>query len=135
MRTPAGGVELPNQVLENAAASAASLEPLVLPSMKITEARAGMLVTPRSGTDTADEFELSSIRQPEMLMAVEALFVTSTQSALNGLLPLDHGATSQMNRFGCVGFPPPASVMLRVKFVLASGLPPTVESSTLTVML
>ena len=40
--------------------------------------------------------ELSSIFQPVMLMAAEVVFVTSNQSALKGLLPLDQGATSEM---------------------------------------
>ena len=59
-------------------------------------------------------------------------FVTSNQSAASGLLPLDQGATSVIAR---VIAPLAAGVIVRVYDVLASGVAPTVGSSTLTVTL
>ena len=64
--------------------------------MKITDSPGPMLVTPFKRRGTANEFELSSIRQPVMSIAAELELVTSNQSAATGLLPLDHGATSEM---------------------------------------
>ena len=47
-----------------------------------------------SGTETANEFELSSIVQPTRLTDEVPKFVSSNQSEASGLLPLDHGAAS-----------------------------------------
>src|SRR5262245_53838454 len=102
MRTPAGGVGVPNHVFEKAVASAASLVPAVLPSMKITDDPAGMLVTPRRATEAANEPELSSMRQPVISTSNAVVLVTSNQSAPTGLLPLDHGAASEMNSLPAV---------------------------------
>src|SRR5215831_18500911 len=99
--------------------------------MKITDSPGAMLVTPFRGTETANEFELSSIVQPTRLTADVPKFVTSNQSRATGLFPLDQGAASVMARL--IGPPPPAGVMARVYDTLASGVAPTVVSSTLTV--
>ena len=64
--------------------------------MKITDSPGAMLVMPFSGTAPAGDSELSSIFQPVMTAADAPMFVTSNQSAPTGLLPLDHGATSEM---------------------------------------
>ena len=66
-------------------------------SMKMTDSPAPMLVMPFSATDRPKEPLLSSIFQPVMSMAWLVELVTSNQSAATGLLPLDHGATSEMN--------------------------------------
>src|SRR5439155_23596178 len=55
-----------------------------------------MLPTPLSGTAAANDSELSSIFQPVMSTAAPPTFVASNQSAWTGLLPLAHGATSEM---------------------------------------
>src|SRR5215813_2868776 len=100
-------------------------------SMKITDSPGAMLVTPFNGTDTANEFELSSIVQPTRLTDAVPKLVTSNQSAATGLLPLDQGAASVIARL--IGPPPPAGVITRVYATLASGVAPTEVSSTLTV--
>ena len=64
--------------------------------MKITDSPGAMVVTPFSGTAAANDSELSSIFQPVMSTAAPPMLVTSNQSAPTGLLPLDHGATSEM---------------------------------------
>jgi hypothetical protein len=92
-----------------------------------------MLVMPFSATAEPKASELSSIFQPVISTALDPLFVTSNQSAATGLLPLDHGATSEMERAGRAGVSFTTLVMARVKGVLASGLAPRVGSSTLTV--
>ena len=92
-----------------------------------------MLVMPLSATAEAKESELSSTFQPVMSMAVDPRFVTSNQSAATGLLPLDHGATSEMKTVERTGVSLTTSVTVRVKDVLASGVAPTAGSSTLTV--
>src|SRR5215470_11064497 len=99
-------------------------------SMKTTDSPGAMLVTPLSGTETANEFELSSIVQPTRLTDEVPKFVTSNQSAATGLFPLDQGAASVIARLIA---PLEAGVIVRVYAVLASGVPPTVVSSTLTV--
>ena len=66
-------------------------------SIKMTDSPGSMLVIPFRATDAAKEPELSSILQPVMSATKAVLFVTSNQSAARGLLPLDHGATSEMN--------------------------------------
>jgi hypothetical protein len=91
-----------------------------------------MLVTPFNGTDTANEFELSSIVQPIKLTDDVPKFVTSNQSAASGLFPLDQGAASVMARLIA---PLWAGVIASVYDVLASGVAPTVVSSTLMVTL
>src|SRR5262245_47466004 len=63
--------------------------------MKITASPGAMLVTPFKGTAAANDSELSSILQPVMSTAAPPTLVTSNQSAPTGLLPLDHGATSE----------------------------------------
>src|SRR5215471_20234531 len=101
-------------------------------SMKITDSPGAMLVMPFSATDDPKEFELSSIFQPLMTWAAVPILVTSNQSAATGLLPLDHGATSEMM---IEGVPPVDAVMVSVKSTDASGLAPTAGSSTFTVTL
>ena len=64
--------------------------------MKITDSPGAMLVMPFSGTAAAGDSELSSIFQPVMSTGDAPMFVTSNQSAPTGLLPLHHGATSEM---------------------------------------
>ena len=91
-----------------------------------------MLATPFKGTETANEFELSSIVQPTRLTDEVPKFVTSNQSDASGLFPLDQGAASVIAR---VIAPLAAGVIVRVYDVLASGVAPTVVSSTLTVTL
>ena len=71
--------------------------------MKITDSPGAMLVMPFRATAVAKEFELSSIFQPAMFTALAPVFVTSNQSAPTGLLPLDHGATSEMTSDGAGG--------------------------------
>ena len=78
--------------------------PGVAVSRKITDSPAAMLVMPFSATAEANASELSSIFQPVMSTAVPPMFVTSNQSAATGLLPLDHGATSEMKSTGAAGF-------------------------------
>src|ERR1700750_1297303 len=70
----------------------------VPPSRKMTDSPGAMLVIPLKATVAANESELSSILQPVMSTAKAVVFVTSNQSAPTGLLPLDQGATSEMNR-------------------------------------
>src|SRR5215475_711214 len=97
MSTPAGIVGEPNQALANAASIAASFELSASPSRKITDAPAGMLVTPRSATAFAAALELSSTFHPAMFTAPLPLLVTSNQSALYVPLPLPAGCTSDTN--------------------------------------
>src|SRR5215813_11923030 len=92
-------------------------------SMKITDSPGAMLVTPFNGTDTANEFELSSIVQPTRLTDAVPKLVTSNQSRASGLLPLDQGAASVIARL--IGPPPPAGVIARGYDTLASGVAPT----------
>src|SRR5262252_1646117 len=112
----------------NVCALAASSDELAV-SMKITDSPGLMLATPFRGTETANEFELSSIVQPTRLTADVPKFVSSNQSEASGLLPLDQGAASVIARFTT---PLAAGVIARVYDVLASGVAPTVVSSTLT---
>src|SRR5262249_7136678 len=113
----------------NACVLAASSDELAV-SMKITDSPGLMLATPFKGTETANEFELSSIVQPSRLTDEVPKFVTSNQSDASGLFPLDQAAASVMAR---LIWPPAAAVIARVYDVLASGVAPTVVSSTLTV--
>jgi hypothetical protein len=58
-----------------------------------------MLAMPFSATEVPNEGPLSSMRQPVTSMAEALVFVTSNQSASTvpaGVLPEDHGATSEM---------------------------------------
>src|SRR5262245_35731404 len=71
-------------------------------SMKMTDSPGAMLVMPLSAAAAANDCELSSIFQPEIFTANAVVFVTSNQSAPTGLLPLDHGATSEMNNLPTV---------------------------------
>src|SRR5262245_11961476 len=64
--------------------------------MKITDSPGAMLAMPFKATAAAKDSELSSIFQPARSTALPPTFVTSNQSAPTGLLPLDHGATSEM---------------------------------------
>ena len=69
--------------------------------MKITDSPEAMLAMPLSGTAATGDSELSSTFQPARFTVPAPVFVTSNQSAATGLLPLDHGATSEMIR--CAG--------------------------------
>jgi len=82
-------------------------------SIKITDSPGAMLVMPFKATAEPKEFELSSIFQPLMFAAAVPVLVTSNQSAASaaGLLPLDHGATSEMMS---VGVPPVDAVTAKV---------------------
>src|SRR5262245_38256997 len=102
-----GGGVAPNQMLLNAAALAARL----LVSMRMIDSPGAMLGRPLIGTAEAKLKELSSIFQPVMSAGAVPMFVTSNQSAPRELLPLDHGATSEM--MSCAA-PPVAAVTLRV---------------------
>ena len=88
-------------------------------------------MTPLSAMAEANAWELSSTFQPEMFTGVEPVLVSSNQSEPTGLFAtvLDQGETSEMMMLGG------AAVMLNVKLVLASGVFPTVVSSTVTVTL
>ena len=57
-----------------------------------------MLVIPFNATAAAGDCELSSTFQPVISTATALVLVTSNQSAPTGLLPLDHGATSEINK-------------------------------------
>ena len=95
-------------------------------SMKITDSPGAMLVTPLSVTAVANASELSSTFQPVMLTGVEPELVTSNQSAPTGLLPLDHGATSEMTSDAPAGISIATSVTVRRNDVDASGeVPPS----------
>ena len=124
MGMPVGRVP-PNQVLTKAAILVAS------PSIRMADWPGAIVVTPLRATALAKLAELSSIFQPVISTALALRLVTSNQSAATpGLLLLDQGATSEM--ISVVGFSV-ASVMAKVKVVLASGVAPTLVSSTLTV--
>src|SRR5262245_17119282 len=105
----AGGLA-PNQMVLKFAASPAAVCPLPS-SMKITDSPGAMLAMPLSGTAEPNELELSSIFQPVMFWAAVPMLVTSNQSAARLLLPLDHGATSEM--ISC-GVPPVEAVIVSV---------------------
>jgi hypothetical protein len=92
-----------------------------------------MLVTPLSATAVVRPFESSSIFQPAMLTGVVPAFVTSNQSAAYVVVPLPQGATSETKTVGPVGVSSVTSVSVSVNVALASGVPPTVGSSTSTV--
>ena len=68
----------------------------VADSMKIAEAPGASEVTPDIGTETLAELELSSMVQSVRFAVVPPRLVTSNQSLASVLLPLDHGATSEM---------------------------------------
>src|SRR5262245_51024813 len=70
---------------------------LSVASTKMTDSPDPMLLMPFKANAAANEPELSSIFQPEIFRAEAVVFVTSNQSAPTGLLPLDQGATSEMN--------------------------------------
>src|SRR5262245_17177462 len=102
--------------------------------MKITDSPGAMLVMLLRNAAAPNEFELSSTFQPAMFAVAVPTFVNSNQSTRReaGLLPLDQGATSEtINE----GVPPVDSVTVRTKFALASGVLPTVGSSTMIVTL
>src|SRR5262249_53086033 len=103
---------------------------LELLSRKITDSPGAILVMPFSATDEPNEFELSSIFQPLIIAVAVPTLVTSNQSAATGLLPLDHGETSEMT---IEGVPPVGAVTVSVKLAEASGVAPTAGSSTFTV--
>ena len=92
--SPGGGFA-PNHSDRNAAALPAAVCPEPV-SMKMTDSPGAIVVTPFSASDEPKENELSSTRQPEMFAAAVPTLVTSNQSSPTGLLPLDHGATSEM---------------------------------------
>src|SRR5262245_48894636 len=99
-------------------------------SMKITESPGAMLVTPFNPTARPKTLQLSSIFQPEISTTALPILVTSNQSVPSGLLPLDQGATSEMMM---EPVPVAATVTDKRKSTLASGLPATAGSFTLTV--
>ena len=101
--------------------------------MKMTDSPAAMLVTPASATELANVFELSSMRQPEMLTASAPILVSSNQSRPKGLLPLDHGATSEITTVGAAGGTSATSMSVKANAAVASGVAPTAGSSTATV--
>src|SRR5262245_56207339 len=104
--------------------------------MKMTDSPAPMLVMPVSNTPDAAELDSSSIFQPVMSIASVPVLVTSNQSAAYGVLPLPHGATSVMKMVvGTVGVSLTTSVIASVNATVASGVEPTVGSSTSTVTL
>src|SRR5262249_39775857 len=94
--SPAGVfAALPNHVVSKFAMFPAAVwEPDT--SMKMTDSPAPMLVIPLRGTAKLKELELSSIFQPLMFTALAPVFGNANQSSATGLLPLDHGATSEM---------------------------------------
>src|ERR1700759_3650691 len=98
------------------------------PSRKIADSPGASAPPPFSATALAKLNELSSIFQVERSADTVPVLVTSNQSAATGLLPLDQGATSVMRTTGSA-----TSATLSVKLVLASGVEPTLASSTLTV--
>lgn len=90
---------LPNQLLKKLATVSAG----AADSTKMTDSSGAIVVTPFKATALANAPELSSTFQPVMSSAVAPLLVTSNQSAPTGLLPLDHGATSEMVTEAAVG--------------------------------
>jgi hypothetical protein len=70
--------------------------------MKMTLSPALMDVMPFNAKERAKAFELSSTLQPVISIADVVVLVTSNQSAATELLPLDHGATSEMKSFPTV---------------------------------
>ena len=88
---------------------------------------------PFKATELAKELELSSTFQPEIFTATVPVLVSSNQSAPTGLFPLDHGATSETIRVTPAGVSITTSVTDKVKFNVASGVLPTLASSTLMV--
>src|SRR4051794_38312304 len=103
--------------------------------MKMTDSPGAMLVMPLRGTAEPKDAELSSTFHPAMLMAASLTLVTSNQSAENGLLPLDHGAISEMTSAGCEGSSLTTSRRARLKSAVASGVAPTLVSSRTTLTL
>jgi hypothetical protein len=69
-------------------------------SMKMTDSPGAIWVIPLRGTECAKLLWLSSILQPVMSTVVAPPLVTSNQSSPNTLLPLDHGATSEIKIVG-----------------------------------
>ena len=103
--------------------------------MKMTDSPGAMLVTPFSTSALANEFELSSTFQPVNVTALAPVFVTSNQSTADGLLPLPQGATSEMTSEAGAGGTSTTSVTVNAYAAVASGVSPTVGSSTSTVTL
>src|SRR6185436_5356302 len=93
MRRLVGGLA-PNQ----SDLKAALLPARSVVSRKITDSPGAMLVMPFNSTAVLKERESSSTLQPTMFAVAVPIFVTSNQSTarLGRLLPLDHGATSEM---------------------------------------
>src|SRR5262249_12323947 len=112
--------------------NAASMEASVpeVSSKNTADFPAGSEEMPSRGTALPAELELSSIFQPVRSTAAGPVLVSSNQSAAYGAFPLAHGATSEMIIPAPVV---PAGVMVSVKVVVASGVGPTVGSSTVTV--
>src|SRR5262245_14871593 len=100
-------------------------------SMKMTDSPGAMLVMPLRGTAAANDCELSSIFQPEIFTAKAVGFVTSSQSAPTGLLPLDHGATSEMNNLPTV---PGEPISLASLVATMAPLTPTALSCEIIVL-
>ncbi len=101
--------------------------------MKMALSPGASVVTPLSVAALAKAAELSSIFQPVILIGLEVTLVISNQSAATAELLLAQGATSEMMMTGAGGASGSTSLMVSVKFTLASGVVPTVLSSTFTV--
>src|SRR5690242_14053832 len=99
--------------------------------MKMTASPGPMEVTPPRATALAKACELSSIFQAGMSMVVGPVLVTSNQSAESGATELDQGATSEITMLPGGT----AAVTVSEKPVVASGVAPTLGSSTATVTL
>src|SRR5262245_17941970 len=114
-------------MLRNAARLAASVASVV--SMKITDSPGAILVMLLSATDGPKACELSSIAHALMVAVAVPMVVASNQSTRRavGLFPLDQGAISVTIS---EGVPPVDGVIDKVKPTVASGVLPTVGSST-----
>lgn len=124
--TPAG-VPPGNQSVAN---SVAFVE---LPLTKTADWPGARLLTPSSGTEEEKSAWLSFIRQPVRSTLPTPTFVSSNQSALNGLSPLDQGAIS-VTATSASEVPPWFDCTVSLYGALtASGLVPAAGSSTWTV--
>ena len=101
--------------------------------MNTTDSPAARVVMPLRGAARPKLLELSSIFQPVIVTGVGLALVSSNQSLLKGLFPLDQGATSETKRAGSGGVSLATSSTARLKLAVRSGVEPTVGSSTVTV--
>src|SRR5262249_40409883 len=102
----------------------------LMTSRKITDSPGAILAMPLRGA-AANDCELSSLFQPEIFTACAVVFVTSNQSAPTGLLPLDHGATSEMNSLPIV---PGEPISLASLNATMPPLSPTLLNSEMVVL-